>query len=247
MVELTDIVLAAASFGPAMALLYFTLRDYTHPRVEKPFFDDRKVFALLALGIIIGMIFFFVDTVMRSAIAMETVLLIAVAVPLLQSLIKLAILNWPKFQRKVDTGFYGMALGMGIASTYAFAQMEYAVRFPEAFGMGPMEPLTLALIVMLGVQVVFIQGGTTAMIGVGCARGQQWAYFANSMIYALIYSFMIYGSALVAEPLGEAASIIIILAVWIVCIHSYWRVYKVDYPRLIEDAKRGFKKQIRSR
>jgi len=40
MVELTDILLAAASFGPALLLMFLTLREYTFPRVEKPFFDD---------------------------------------------------------------------------------------------------------------------------------------------------------------------------------------------------------------
>jgi len=243
MVELTDIVLAVASFGPAMALMFYTLRNYTYPKVEQPFFDDRKVFALMTFGIVLGMIFFFIDSVMRSSVTAETIILIALAIPLLQGFIKLAILNWPKFQRKVDTGFYGLALGMGIAATYAFAQMEYAIRDPSFVGMESVDALTLVLTVMLGVQVVFIQGSTTAMIGVGCARGEQWAYFANSMVYALIYSFMLYGSAILAEPLGEWATILILLAIWVVCIHAFWRVYKIDYPLLIEDAKRGFRKQ----
>ena len=243
MVELIDVLLAAASFGPAMALMYFTLRDYTHPRVEKPFFDDRKVFALLTLGIIIGMIFFFVDTVMRSAIAMETILLIAVAVPLLQNLIKLTILNWPKFQRKVDTAFYGLALGSGIASTYAFAQMEYAIRIPEYFGLGTIDALSISVIVMLGIQSVVMQGSTSAIIGVGCARGEQWAYFANSTMYALVYSFLIYGSAFAADYLGEIATAAIISIAWLVCILAFLRVYRLDYPKLIIDAKRGLKKR----
>ncbi|MEM4262380.1 MAG: hypothetical protein QXY98_01410 [Thermoplasmata archaeon] len=243
MVELVDIVLAIASFGPAIALLYFTLRDYTHPKVEKPFFDDRKVFALLTLGIIIGMIFFFVDTVMRAAIANETILLVAVTVPLLQSLIKLAVLNWPRFQRKVDTAFYGLAFGAGIASTYAFSQMEFAVRSPGQFGLESVDPLGTSVIVMLGVQSVFIQCSTTAMIGVGCARGEQWAYFANAMMYALIYSFLIYGSAFGGDYLGEIATVAIISLAWIACVLSYLRIYRIDYPKLIVDAKRGLRKK----
>lgn len=242
MVEAIDIVLAIASFGPAIALMYFTLRDYTHPRVEKPFFDDRKVFALLTLGIIIGMIFFFVDTVMRAAIAIETILLIAVAVPLLQNLIKLSVLNWPKFQRKVDTAFYGLAFGSGIASTYAFSQMEYAIRVPGQFGFVSVDALSISIIVMLGIQSVLIQTSTAAMIGVGCARGEQWVYFANATMYALVYSFLMYGSAFVAEYLGEIVTVVIILLAWLVCVLSYLRIYRIDYPKLIIDAKRGLKK-----
>lgn len=243
MVELIDLLLAAASFGPAMIIMYFILRDYTYPRVEKPFFDDRKVFALLTLGIVIGMVFFFVDTAMRAAMAIETVLLIAVAVPLLQNLIKFAVLNWPRFQRKVDTAFYGLAFGSGIASTYAFAQMEYAIHLPELFGLDVLDALGLSIVVMLGMQTVFIQGSTSGMIGVGCARGEQWAYFANSTMYALAYSFLIYGSAFAAEYLGEVANFAMLLIAWIVCVFAFLRLYRVDYPKLIADAKRGLKKK----
>ncbi|MDH4123714.1 MAG: hypothetical protein OEV21_06500 [Thermoplasmata archaeon] len=242
MVDALDIIIAVASFGPAMALMYFTLRNYTFPRVEKPFFDDRKVFALMTFGIVLGMIFFFVDSAMRSSISLETILLIALTVPLLQSLIKLAILNWPKFQRKVDTAFYGLALGMGIAATYAFAQMEYAVRYPGFIGLETLDALGIITILMLGVQVVLIQGSTTAMIGVGCARGEVLPYFANSLTYALLYSFMLYGSALLADMFGDIAAILTIVAIWVVCIYSFWRVYKIDYPQLVIDARRGLKK-----
>jgi hypothetical protein len=242
MVEAIDIILAIASFGPAIGLMYFTLRDYTHPRVEKPFFDDRKVFALLTLGIVIGMIFFFVDTVMRAAIAIESILLIAVAIPLLQNLIKLSVLNWPRFQRRVDTAFYGLAFGSGIASTYAFSQMEYAVRVPGQFGFVSVNALSISIIVMLGVQSVLIQTSTAAMIGVGCTRGEQWAYFANATMYALVYSLLIYGSAFAAKYLGEIMALAIILSAWAVCALSYLRIHRIDYPKLIVDAKRGLKK-----
>ena len=242
MVQLSDIALAIASFGPAMALLYFTLRRYTFPKVEKPFFDDRKIFAMLTFGIILGMIFFFLDSVVRQSIATETILLIAVIVPLLQSLIKLAILNWPKMQRKVDTAFYGLALGLGIAATYSFSEMYYSIAYPAYAGLGAIDAFAFLIVVMMGISVVLIQGSTTAMIAVGCARGQPWTYFGNSMIYALTYSFLLYGSALAAEPLGEIATVVMVIGMWGICIYSYWHVWKIDYPQLIIDAKRGFKK-----
>lgn len=248
MVDATDIVLAVASFGPAIGLMYFTLRDYTYPKVEKPFFDDRKVFGMMMLGLVLGMIFFFVDIAMATSIDLMTVLLVAFAVPLLHSLIKLAILNWPKLQRKVDTAFYGLAFGMGISATYAFSRMAYAVRYPELMGWeGSIDILSMTMIVMMGAQIVLIQGSTTAMIGVGCARGQPWAYFANALMYALGYSFLLYGSSLVIEPLGEIAALAMIMAIWVICIYAYWHVYKIDLPVLIYDAKRGFKKHRRRR
>jgi len=52
----TMMLAAALGIGPALALMFWTLRDYTYPKVERPFFDDRKLFALLAVGMVIGVI-----------------------------------------------------------------------------------------------------------------------------------------------------------------------------------------------
>ena len=241
MVDILTIALAVVSFGPAFLLMFYTLRDYTFPKAEKPFFDDTRVFMMFIFGIVIGMIFFFIDVGISVSITAATVILIALSVPLLQGLIKLVILNWPKFQRKVDTGFYGLALGMGIAATYSFSRMYY-VTMPgnlQFIGMESMDFFSFLVVAMIGVQIVLIQGATTAMIGVGCARGQQWAYFANAMIYAIGFSLLLYGFTLVSDFAGEISGAVVLLVAWIICIYAYWHVHKIDLPRLIEEAKRG--------
>lgn len=227
-------VLVAASFGPMLALLYYTLKDYTFPKVDKPFFDDRKVFAFMTLGIVLGTVFFFIDSVAGNSYDLSMVLLLATMIPLLQALIKLAILNWPKFQRKVDTSFYGLSFGLGIAATYSFSKMYESL-------LGGYDASSLVLAIMLGVQIVLIQGSTTAMIGAGCSRGTPWTYFAYSMIFAFIYSFLMYGAGPAAANLGDVAGVAMILAAWPVVIYAYWHVYRIDLPNLIDDAKRGFK------
>ena len=239
MVELTDILLAGASFGPALILMFLTLRDYTFPKVEKPFFDDPKLFMLFTLGIVLGMVFFFIDTALTFTVV--TIILVAMGVPILQSLIKLSILNYPKFQRKVDTAFYGLALGLGISTTYAFSKMYEAVHDPSMMELGSADALSMILIIMMGVQIVLIQGSTTALIAIGCARGQPWSYFAYSLMYALGYSALLYGSAVAADVAGDLAATGVILAAWLVSAYSYWHIYVIDYPNLIDDAKRGLK------
>ncbi|HSA35259.1 MAG TPA: hypothetical protein P5202_01725, partial [Methanomassiliicoccales archaeon] len=54
----TTMLAAALGVGPALALMFWTLRDYTYPKVERPFFDDRKLFGLLAVGMVIGVVVF---------------------------------------------------------------------------------------------------------------------------------------------------------------------------------------------
>lgn len=240
MVDLTMIVLAIAAFGPAFGLMLYTLQDYTYPRVDKPFFDDRKVFMIFILGIVVGMIFLFVDVAISPSINNYTILVVALMVPIFQGMLKLIILNYPKLQRKVDTGFYGLALGLGIAATYAFSRMYFA-----AIELETIDILSITVIAMIGVQIVFIQGSTTTIIGIGCARGQQWGYFANAMIYAIGYSLLFYGAALVQENVSENAGIVLIILNWAIVLYSYWHVHKLDLPNLVDDAKRGFRKRRR--
>jgi len=232
MVALSDILLAAVAFGPMVLLLYYTLSDYTHPKVEKPFFDDRKVFAFMTFGIVLGTVFFFIDAATGSK-DISMLLLMSAVVPILQGLIKLAILNWPKFQRKVDTAFYGLAFGLGISATYAFSKMFLALSDQTA------DIASIALVLMLGVQIILIFGSTTAMIGVGCARGHPWIYFAYSMIFSFAYSYLLYGLGLAAENGLAIAGVVLMM--WAVCIYSYWHVYRIDLPNLIDDAKRGLR------
>lgn len=238
MVQLSDILLAIASFGPMILLLYVTLRDYTSPRVEKPFFDDRKVFAFMTLGMVLGTVFFFIDEVGGGSVNLSMILVVGAVIPILQGLIKLAILDWPKFQKKVDTGFYGLSLGLGISATYAFSKM-----FAASMNSGAPDIPSISLVVMMGIQIILIHGSTTAMIGVGCARGHPWTYFGYSMIFSLAYSYLLYGLAVVAEV--DYAVIAVVLMMWAVCIYAYWHVYRIDLPNLIDDAKRGFRNPVK--
>ncbi|MCU0862009.1 MAG: hypothetical protein MUE65_06800, partial [Methanomassiliicoccales archaeon] len=58
----TDMYIAGAiGIGPALALMYWTLKSYTYPSVEKPFFDDRRVFGLLAVGMVLGVLLYAVQ------------------------------------------------------------------------------------------------------------------------------------------------------------------------------------------
>ena len=36
-------IAGAIGFAPAILLMFYTLKNYTYPAVERPFFDDRKV------------------------------------------------------------------------------------------------------------------------------------------------------------------------------------------------------------
>ncbi|MDH7508083.1 MAG: hypothetical protein QHH00_01635 [Methanomassiliicoccales archaeon] len=177
----TNLLIAGAiGFASSMALMFWTLRDYTYPRIEKPFFDDRKVFGLFALGLVLGIVIFSAQTYFPLA-----VVVVALAFALVEELIKLIILNIPKFQKKPDTGFYGLALGFGIGSTIAFGAVYLTLSFIDEINIW-----AASTTMILALQIVFLHGSTGATIGIGVARGTPWGLFAQAALVHLVYNLM---------------------------------------------------------
>jgi len=177
----TNLLIAGAiGFASSMALMFWTLRDYTYPKVEKPFFDDRKVFGLFALGLVLGIVIFSVQTYFPLA-----VVVVALLFALVEELIKLIILNIPKFQKKPDTGFYGLALGLGIGSTVAFGAVYLTLSFIDEINIW-----AAGTTLVLALQIVFLHGSTGATIGIGVARGSPWGLFAQAALIHLTYNLL---------------------------------------------------------
>jgi hypothetical protein len=229
MVDASSIVSSVAGFAPAFILLYFTLKDYTYPEVEKPFFDDRRVFMFFAFGIIIGMVIFAFESWGRQVSGEETIVILVLLFAVMESSMKLVILNLPRFQRKVDTAFLGIALGLGIAATYTFATVYtslLAVEEPGAF-----EYIAFSLI---GLQLVLLQGATTAYIAIGVVRGKITPYFSEALLTQLGYNLLMIPFFTEAEPwnyLGIAAASAVV-------VYSYYKLVTLSLPVLIKDAKK---------
>lgn len=232
MADIVMIVSAIAGFAPSMGLMFYTLRDYTFPRVTKPFFDDRKLFAFFALGIVLGMILFAFEEWGRVASTTETIIVLIVGFALMEESLKLMILNYPKFQRKIDTAFYGLSLGLGISATFTFATV-----YASALGVEDPAAVDMAWFVLLGVQFVLLHGATTAFIGIGVARGDIKPYFAEAVLIHIGYNlfmvpFFMYD---IFEP---PLNLIGLGAAYIVVIYGYYKMHNLSLPVLLQDAKR---------
>ncbi len=232
MADLVMIVSAIVGFAPSMGLMFYTLRNYTFPRVKEPFFDDRKIFAFFALGIVVGMILFAFEEWGRTASTTETILVLIVGFALMEESLKLVILNYPKFQRKIDTAFYGLAFGLGISATFTFATV-----YASALGVEDLSAVDMAAYALLGLQFVLLHGATTAFIGIGVARGDIKPYFSEAVLIHVGYNlfmvpFFMYD---VVEP---PLNLIGLGAAYIVVIYGYYKVHNLSIPVLLEDAKR---------
>lgn len=232
MADIVSIVSGIAGFGPAVALLYYTLRDYTYPKVEKPFFDDRKVFAFFALGIVLGMVIFAFESWGQTVSTAETLLVLVVGFAAMEELMKLVILNFPRFQRKVDTAFYGLALGLGISATFTFATI-----YASALSVEHITAVEMAAFALLGLQLVLLHGSTTTFIGIGVTRGDVKGYMAEALLIHMGYNLLMIPFFMyeVVEPplnlLGLAAASVVVL-------YAYLKVHRLSLPLLIRDAKR---------
>jgi hypothetical protein len=76
-----------------MALLFYTLKDYTYPAVQKPYFDDRKIFSFFAFGIVIGMVLFAFESWGQTSSSTETLVVLIVGFAVMECLLKLVVLN----------------------------------------------------------------------------------------------------------------------------------------------------------
>ncbi len=230
MVDILQITAGIAGFGPAMGLLYYTVKDYTFPKVEKPFFDDRKLFAFFALGIVLGMVLFFVEEYGSGASSPETVVAVVLVFAILEELMKLIILNFPRFQKKVDTAFYGLSMGLGIAATFAFSSV-----YVSLLGLESPTAVDMVVFSLIGVQLVLLHGATTAMIGIGVARGEARGYFTQALLLHISYGLlMIPYFTSTADVLRIAGAVAASAAV----VYGYYRVHTLSFPVLIRDAKK---------
>ncbi|MCU0859147.1 MAG: hypothetical protein MUE55_00965 [Thermoplasmata archaeon] len=215
-----------------MALLFFTLKDYTYPAVQQPFFDDRKIFAFFAFGIVIGMVLFAFESWGQTASSTETLIVLIVGFALMECLLKLAVLNLKRFQRKIDTGFYGLSFGLGIAATYTFATV-----YASALAVADVGVIDMLAFSFLGVQLVLLHGSTTAMIGIGVARGKVKPYLSEALLVHLGYNmFMVpfFMYEIIEPPLNYLG----LVAASAVVIYAYYKVHTLSLPVLIQDAKK---------
>lgn len=232
MADLLGIVSGIAAFGPAMALMFYTLKDYTYPAVEKPFFEDRKLFAFFAFGIVIGMVLFAFEAWGQTASSANTLLVLIIGFGVMESLLKLIVLNLKRFQRKVDTAFYGLSFGLGISATYTFATI-----YVSALSLESVQVTDMIAYSLLGMQLVLLHGSTTALIGIGVARGDVKGYFSEALLIHIGYNLLMvpfFMYEIVTPPLNLVG----LAAASAVVIYGYAKVHRLSLPVLVQDAKR---------
>ncbi len=225
-----DLVMAIAAvmgIGPALVLLYYAIGPYTYPQTDKAFFEDRKLFLLFAIGMVLGVILFSAYTWFPWSS-----IFVAVGFALVLELVKLVILNLPRFQRRLDTVFYGTSLGIGMGATFGFGLAFYTLTLAE-------DPAWFDwfIVALLTLQQVFLHCSTGTTIGEGVVRDHTWEFFSQAVGVNLCFQLLMLPLYSGMFPWAYLSSM---AAFGLVSAYCWWMVRK-RVPLLVSQAVRQYR------
>lgn len=167
--------------GPALALMYLVVRNYTYPKVEQPFFSDPTFFMLLVVGMIAGAVLFFVMVAMQLATNFVYMVILAA----IEAMVLVVVMNLRRFRGKSDSVFYGYALGLGMSCGLATG-----ICFTVASTIETVDA-SVVILIILSVSMSLILGACGTVVGEGIARHRVMEFALQAMIPLIVYNILL--------------------------------------------------------
>ncbi|MGQ0796879.1 MAG: hypothetical protein ACT4OI_03305 [Methanobacteriota archaeon] len=221
--------------GPALGVLYWSLRRFDRPHVDHALFDDRRVFGALAVGMVFGMFASALNLLLSPGSLAGAVLVLA-SVLLLEELFKLVYLNRRRYRGRFDTTFYGVPLGVGGASTSVVANIVWAT---AAF---PVPLASIALFVVFSAGLSLANASSGALVGFGASRGAMVRPLLQAVGVRYAHAALLMPFYLQADPWGIVSLITAFGFVLIVFRYVYDEVLPGTLP---EDLRRQLRRSRR--
>ena len=212
--------------GPALAMMYFIVRNYTYPRVEQPFFSDATFFLLFFVGLVAGSVLFFAMRVMGFASNIIYMVLMSVV----QVLAMVVIMNLKRFRGKSDSVFYGYALGLGMSSG-----MSMGISYSMTVLLGDMAlDASIVLLVVIVVSMTLILGACGTNVGEGIARHRVMEFALQALLLLVAYNLLLTG---LMQTGGEGGIMPYVCAVVILVLSVvyFYRIMMVKLPGVVRD------------
>ena len=228
-----SLIAGALGIGPALFIMYYTLAEYTYPKVERPFFDDRKVFMMLTLGLFLGIGM----TIVRPYFYLGDAVIV-IFYSLFLTLMMQVVLLMKRFTARLDTAFYGTSLGIGIGAMLAY-QMGLIIfgGYAEGGSSTPWEAYIIALAISF--QIVLITAVCSTLIGIGSARGKPWYFFGQALLLQITYNLLL----LPLYQLGDdPLTYVTFVMATIFTLFTYWYIRAKSLPELVREAVYRMKK-----
>ncbi|MFQ6013667.1 MAG: hypothetical protein ACE5LS_08530 [Thermoplasmata archaeon] len=229
----------AVGIGPAFLLMFYTLRRYEYPYVEKALFRSERLFLSFAIGLIIGVI----TAVVFDALQVATVVvafLALVAVAVFEESFKLVYLNYKLFRGNFDTVFYGLGLSFGIAATFSMAFAFQVFTGPAAV----LTPLSVALLLILSLALNALHFYAGAVQGSGAGRGAPWRSFLQALGARGVFALLLAPFFAVLEVLNPAVLVGSLLVATGVALYLFRNAYVHVIPNsLPADVRRRLRRR----
>ncbi|TLZ70980.1 MAG: hypothetical protein E6K10_06255 [Methanobacteriota archaeon] len=163
--------------GPAILLMWVSLRRFDHPYAPKTLFDDRRVFLAFAVGMGFGAL----SSSLTFAVSTSGLGIVfpLIAVALFEESFKLVYLNRKGYRGRFDTTFYGVSLGVGSAATLVMASVFNA---NPTLLQSPEVPALIAALVLLSLSMTMVLASTGAIIGFGTSQSKVLGYFVRAFL-----------------------------------------------------------------
>jgi hypothetical protein len=232
MVDWNLFIAGALGLAPSLILMWHSLRRFDYPLAPRTLFDDRKVFVLFAVGMVMGIVSgTFLNLFSASTLFGLWILLMLLA--LLEEGFKMVLLSLKRFQGRFDTTFYGLSLGAGMASTWIVPQAYLTfIQIPEAVA----DPMVFSSLLLLSVGTAALHCATGSLIGYGAAHGRGMSHFLEAILMRVAYAsailslFIFTGSPFLALAFPVAG--LVVAAVF------YRYAYTVILPGTLPDEVR---------
>ena len=167
--------------GPALALMFLGVRNYTYPRVEQPFFSDPTFFSMLVVGMVGGSILFFA----MVALGFATNIVLMVLMAVVESMAMVVVMNLKRFRGKSDSVFYGYALGLGMS-----CGMSTGICFVTASTITHVDA-SVIILVIISVTMSMILGSAGTNVGEGIARHRVMEFALQAAIPLIVYNILL--------------------------------------------------------
>ncbi len=219
-------VALVVGLGPALGILYWSLRRFDIPFTRYRLFDDRRLFGGLAVGMIFGAIAGFLEIIPLGNVIGAILAIVAFVV--FEESFKMVWLNRKSYRGRFDTTFYGVSIGVGAAAMLVVASVLTFLSRGGTFY--TVEDVALFTLYSIGLNLVHADTGV--LIGFGASRGETLWPFLKVVLVRLAQTVMILAFALSAGEPWELISVVTAIAFAAIIYHY---VYTVLLPGTLPD------------
>lgn len=215
--------------APALALMFLGTRDYTYPKVERPFFSDASFFMLFVAGMIEGSVLFLVLRLFNAPSSMLLMVLMAVV----QTMLMVVSMNLKRYRGKSDSVFYGFALGLGNACGLAagFCYLVYGSLDDSGVGIDA----SFISLVVIAISMALILGSCGTTIGEGIARHRVMEFGLQALLPMVAYYMLLCAAIMHGDGIWFYAFLFLMLV--LSGLNYYYVMYR-KLPQIVREVLR---------